>query len=74
MVALHGYNFPNTDPSNGITITSGSHSAAADGEVTDWTDTDAFETLVGTLFTGETLVNAKDAAEHLAETLQEQNN
>jgi len=62
------------DPSNGITITSGSHSAAADGEVTDWTDTDAFETLVGTLFTGETLVNAKDAAEHLAETLQEQNN
>ncbi len=62
------------DPSNGITITQASHTAATDAEITDWSDTDTFEATVATVFAGETLVTASAAAQHLEETLQEENN
>ncbi|MFC3151349.1 choice-of-anchor I family protein [Litoribrevibacter euphylliae] len=61
------------DASNGITIEQASHTAAADAEITDWSDTDAFETAVNDVFEPDAIVSANEAAQHLEETLQENN-
>ncbi|GLQ30320.1 choice-of-anchor I family protein [Litoribrevibacter albus] len=58
--------------SNGITISQSSHTAAVNAQITDWSDTDAFETTVGTVFADETLVSANQAAQHLEDSLHTQ--
>ena len=61
------------DPDTNITIDASSHAAAEGQSIVDWSDTAAFEARVATIFAGQNLVSAKQAAEHVSASLQAQN-
>ncbi|MCG8673701.1 MAG: hypothetical protein MI867_30215, partial [Pseudomonadales bacterium] len=61
------------NPDNGITIDEAARSAAASVTISDWSDTTAFASTFASAFPAETLVSATDAAEHLEESLAEEN-